>query len=258
MFPAKIDEQPADYLKGAGEIFAVFDTQDSGNISYGVTIDGHRYFVKTAGDPENTKPFSPPARRQEILRNAADLAASVEHDLLPAYHGLIESPWGPVLVYDWRDGDHLYTNLDRFRALSPEEISEALDQLFDLHDVLVSAGWIEGDFYDGSLLYDFGTRRLTVIDLDDYHQGAHTNTMGRMFGSTRFMAPEQLELGAHIDDHTTAYVMARTALVLLSDGTLTRTTFRGTPPQYAVLHEALTTRYPTYQAFYSTWLAASS
>lgn len=258
MFPTKIDEQPADYLKSAGEIFAVFDTQDSGNISYGVSIDGHRYFVKTAGDPDDTKPFSPAVARQEAVRRAGRLAAEVEHDVLPAYHGLIETPWGPALVFDWREGDHLRTHLARFQALSADEISEALNQLYDLHDVLSSAGWVEGDFYDGSLLYDFDAWQLTVVDLDDYRPGAYRNDMGRMFGSTRFMAPEQLELGADIDDSTTAYVMARAGLVLLADGSVDRPAFRGTDAQYAVLHEAVTTRYPTYQAFYSAWLEASS
>ncbi|GAA1721425.1 protein kinase [Kribbella yunnanensis] len=258
MFPAKIDEPPAIYLQTIGEIFAVFDAQDSGNISYGVTVDGRRYFVKTAGDSADLEPFLAPPQRQELLRRAAVLAESVEHELLPAYHGLIESPWGPVLVYDWRDGEHLGTQLERFHALSADEISEALDQLYDLHDVLSSAGWVEGDFYDGSLLYDFDTQQLTVMDLDDYRPGAYSNDMGRMFGSTRFMAPEQLTLGAEIDDHTTAFVMARTALVLLSDGTLDRMAFRGSNAQYAVLEKAVTTRFDSYQAFYSAWLEASS
>jgi serine/threonine-protein kinase len=253
VFPAKIDEPPAVYLHRVGEVFTTFDTQDSGNVSYGVTIDNHRYFVKTAGDPEDPEPFLPAEARHRVLRNAAHLAEDVEHELLPQYHGLIESPEGPVLVYDWRDGEHLRSNLDRFRALPVEEIVAALDQLYDLHDVLSAAGWVEGDFYDGSLLYDFNTHQLTAIDLDDYRPGAYENDMGRMFGSTRFMAPEQHTLGALIDDSTTAYVMARTAFVLLGD-----TNFRGTKPQQAVLQKATTTRFPSYQTFYSAWLASST
>jgi serine/threonine-protein kinase len=255
MFPGVIDEQPATYLQRTGEIFARFDTQDSGNVAYGVTVDNHRYFVKTAGDPENPQPFSPASRRQEDLRNAARLAESIDHDLLPAYHALIESPEGPVLVYDWRDGDHVRSNLDRFRALQVEAIVVVLDQLYDLHEVLSAAGWVAGDFYDGSLLYDFSTRQLTAMDLDDYRQGAFRNDMGRMFGSTRFMAPEELSLGAPIDDRTTAFVMARTGLVFLGDG---KEEFRGTDAQYAVLQEAVTTRFPSFQAFYSAWLASST
>ena len=47
----------ADLLRGefadpAGRIFARFDEQDSGNVSFGVEAHGARYFVKTAGAPD--------------------------------------------------------------------------------------------------------------------------------------------------------------------------------------------------------------
>lgn len=73
--------------------------------------------------------------------------------------------------------------------------------------------------------------------------------MGLMFGSERFRAPEELALGAPVDSRTTAYVMARAALVLMPDP----------PPAIAeVLVEATTARFPSYPAFYDAWLTASS
>jgi serine/threonine protein kinase len=264
MFPGEIDEQPVTYLERIGKIFARFDTQDSGNLSYGVTVGDQRYFFKTAGIASDTAPYLDFNGRQELLRTGARLARSVEHSLLPAFHGVIESPGGPVLAYEWRDGKHLGTDREdptsafqRFRALPVGEILAALDQLFDLHAELTTAGWVAGDFYDGTLLYDFGQRRLTVMDLDSYRFGPYRNDMGRMFGSSRFMAPEEFSLGAPIDDRTTAFVMARTGLVFLSDGTLDRSTCRAPDPQYAVLQEAVTTRFPTYAAFYDAWRTAS-
>lgn len=256
MFPHEIDVQPSTYLEQLGSIFARFGagTQDSGNASYGVRAADARYFVKTAGDPADPAPYLDFDGRVGLLRNAAELARSVEHPVLPTLHAVIESPGGPLLVYDWRDGEHLGTDRDnpssahqRFRELPLGEILAALNDLYDLHAHLDAAGWIEGDFYDGALLYDFRCQRLTVMDLDTYHRGPHHNTMGRMFGSTRFMAPEEFELGAAIDSRTTAYVMARTALVLLPD-----------PPRtlQAVLHQATTTRYPSFAAFHSAWQTA--
>jgi serine/threonine-protein kinase len=52
-----IDQSPGDFLRSIGQVFAVFDerTQDSGNISYGVLASDRRFFVKTAGMPENSK-----------------------------------------------------------------------------------------------------------------------------------------------------------------------------------------------------------
>jgi serine/threonine protein kinase len=267
VFPAAIDDRPDVFVHQFGEVFARFgaDTQDSGNVSYGVEVAGQRYFLKTAGDPADPEPFTTFERREGGLRNGARLAEAVRHPLLPEYHGLIESPAGPALVYEWRDGEHLGTRQDdptsafqRFRALPVEQVIAALDQLFDLHDLLSSEGWVAGDFYDGSLLYDFGTRQLTAMDLDDYQLGAYRNDMGRMFGSTRFMAPEEFSLGAPIDDRTTAFVMARTALVFLGDGTLDRPAFEGSDALYAVLQEAVTTRFPSYPAFHAAWRLASS
>ncbi|WP_143465786.1 serine/threonine protein kinase [Kribbella sp. ALI-6-A] len=264
MFPAEITQQPADYLQSLGRVFARFgaDTQDSGNISYGVDTGDARYFCKTAGDPDDQAPYLDFEARGQLLRNAARLATTVRHPLLPDFHQLIESPGGPILVYDWRDGEHLGTPAERrddpstpfqrFRALPVERIVAALDRLYDLHADLTAAGWVEGDFYDGALLYDFTQHQLTVMDLDSYVHGPYRNTMGRMFGSTRFMAPEEFALGAPVDDRTTAYVMARTGLVLLGEGDA----FRGTNPQYDVLQEATTTRYPSYTAYHTAWLRA--
>ncbi|GAA3150838.1 serine/threonine-protein kinase [Kribbella aluminosa] len=251
MFPGEIDVRPATYLNQLGTIFARFAPKGSGNISYGVQTDGARYFVKTAGDPANTEPHLDFTDRVALLRNTVELARAVAHPALPALHTVIESAGGPLLVYDWRDGDLLHNPdvPERFRALPTEEILAALDTLYDLHAALDAAGWVEGDFYDGSLLYDFTTQRLTVIDLDSYHRGPFRNTMGRMFGSSRFMAPEEHIFGAPIDTRTTAYALARAGLILLPD-----------PPQALedVLIEATTARFPSYRAFHEAWLTASS
>jgi hypothetical protein len=53
----RIEVAPDAYLAEVGEVFARFDerTQDSGNRSYGVAIGDDRYFVKTAGPPEDTR-----------------------------------------------------------------------------------------------------------------------------------------------------------------------------------------------------------
>ncbi|XVV08654.1 hypothetical protein ACQP2X_27825 [Actinoplanes sp. CA-131856] len=77
----RIDRAPADYLREAGSIFAVFDRQDSGNVSYGVEWDGERLFVKTAGSPERAE------RRWALLRNAARIGQAYRHEALPRLRG---------------------------------------------------------------------------------------------------------------------------------------------------------------------------
>ena len=271
------DQLPYAYLQANGTIFATFDQQDSGNISYGVACtdelgNQHRYFVKTAGEPTDAKPYLDHAGRVALLHNAVRLAHSCAHPALCALYNVIESPLGPLLVYEWVTGELLgvpstqrddsATPYQRFRALPPGEIAQALDQLYGLHDQLAAAGWVACDLYDGCLLYDFETHTLRVMDLDTYHQGPFTNTMGRMFGSSRFMAPEEFTLGATIDQRTTVFTLGRMAAILLGDGTLTQTAFRGTAQLHQVVLQACqpqpNQRFATVAAFCAAWFAASA
>jgi serine/threonine-protein kinase len=81
--------------------------------------------------------------------------------------------------------------------------------LLDLHVALAAAGWVASDLYDGCLIVDFATGRLHVVDLDSYRRGPSINETGRMFGATRFMAPEEFERGAVIDERTTVFNLGR-------------------------------------------------
>jgi serine/threonine protein kinase len=267
-----IDQTPDQYLRSIGVVFAEFGhpTQDSGNRSYGVQIGADRYFVKTAGDPEDPRPVLPHAARVALLRNAVQLHATCRHPILPPLYRVIESPSGPLLVYPWIDGELLgvprarrddpQSPFQRFRRLPAPTICRCLDAIFDLHAQLARAGWVAVDFYDGCLIYDFAAERIAVVDLDMYHAGPFQNDMGRMFGSTRFMAPEEFERGARIDERTNVFTMGRTALIFLSDGTLTADMFRGSRTLFAVVaracHPDRDQRFDSLAAFYRAWQAA--
>ena len=257
----RASSSPREFLAGVGEIFAVFDqrTQDSGNASYGVEVGGRRYFVKTAGDPDDDDSARlNHAERVGLLRNAAELARSVRHPALPKFHGVVESPRAPMPVYEWADGHLVRKALARVRALPASEVAGMLDTVFDLHAALAERGWVACDFYDGAMIYDFQRRRVRAVDLDCYRRGAFVNKMGRMFGSSRFMAPEEFELGAVIDERTTVFTLGRTAAVLLSDSSLNRAPFRGSDAQ----HEAMLTacrqspdeRFQSVAEFRAAWM----
>jgi serine/threonine-protein kinase len=240
---------PAAYLGRLGRIFATFDsrTQDSGNVSFGVEAVGRRWFVKTAGDPASTA-FLNHAERVALLQNAERLARDFSHPALPALVAVGESAWGAMLVYDWADGELLgapaerrgdpATAFQRFRRQPADEIAAAIETVLGAHVGLCGRGWVACDFYDGAMMYDFAARRLALFDLDSYSRGAFVNEMGRMFGSSRFMAPEEFEKGAPIDERTTVFTLGRTAAVFLSDGTLERAAFRGTDAQHAAMARA--------------------
>jgi serine/threonine protein kinase len=225
---SSMPEQPESFLPKVGEIFAKFDqhTQDSGNVSYGVETDGIRFFVKTAGAP-NSKAFLTHTERVFWLTNAVRVNSALRDPVLPRILNTIESPHGLVLVYEWVPGDLIgvpekkrsdpASSFHRFKSLPLNELVAALTSLFRVHAEFCSRGWIANDFYDGAMIYDFASGRLSLVDLDMYRDTPFPNDMGRMFGSTRFMAPEEFELGAEIDESTTVFNMGRCVDVFLGE-----------------------------------------
>ncbi len=263
-FDPGVESDPVTFLSERGEIFAVFDerTQDSGNVSYGLEVDGRRYFVKTAGRPDDDRSYLDHSGRVSLLRNAVRLAESSDHRTLPKFHQFVESSSGPMLIYDWVEGENVRNCLDRVRSLAVSEVTQLVTEVYDLHCELTCLGWIANDFYDGAMIYDFRSNRLHVMDLDSYNTGSFINSMGRMFGSSRFMAPEEFELGATIDERTTVFTMGRTAAVLMSDNSLERGPFRGTDGQYEVMvrccAEDPNDRFQTVAEMYAAWVEAQN
>jgi serine/threonine-protein kinase len=255
---------PRAFVAQHAEVFAVFDatTQDSGNVSYGGRVGDDRIFIKTAGVPDDPRPFLPHDARVALLRNAARLARDVSDPALPPLRNVVESVEGPLLIYDWVDGELVGTTRDRrgdptsafarFRALDARERAAALDTVFRVHVKLADRGWIASDFYDGSLIYDFARRRVYLVDLDSYRDGPFTNDMGRMFGSDRFMAPEEYALGARIDERTTVFTMGRAIIQFLP---------LGTEPIDRLIARACASepdrRFQTMTQFYEAWSAAA-
>ena len=220
-----------EFADPAGRIFARFDEQDSGNVSFGVEARGARYFVKTAGAPDAIGLPLAHADRLALLGNAERLARSVSHPALTRFVRSCDCAWGRALVYEWADGEHLHakrerrddptTAWQRFLHLPQRERLAVVQTLLDLHVELAAKGWVVGDFYDGCLMYDFAAKRLHVFDLDHYSPGPCRNTMGRMFGSTRFMAPEEFEKGRLIDERTTVFALGRAMTIFLGEAATT-------------------------------------
>ena len=264
------EQLPDDFLRSVGQVFAMFDerTQDSGNISYSVLAGPQRLFVKTAGIPNDPKSFLSHQQRVALLRNAVSFRRRVDHHTLPKLLNIIESPHGPMLVYEWVPGELIGVKrseranptspFQRFRALPTARLLGAFDLVFDFHRHVAELGWVAADFYDGSMIYDFPDQSLHLIDLDQYRDQPFTNDMGRMFGSTRFMAPEEFERGARIDEVTNVFTMGRVIAVFLSDGTLDLAPFRGGKPLYDVMIQACrlerNERFPSMKAFHEAWL----
>ena len=237
------DLVPLAFLERCGEVFHCFDQQDSGNVSYGVRVGGEHWFVKTAGDPD-APVFLDHAQRVALLNNAVQVWNSCTHPALSRLQHVISSPQGPLLIYEWLEGELI--NVPSARRSDPDsayqrfrghpDLAHALATLFDAHAALAAAGWVACDLYDGCLMWDGSELRL--IDIDHYQSGPFTNTMGRLFGSDRFMAPEEFELGARIDERTTVFNLGRFVFEFMGDGSTSRAAFRGSEAQWRIAREA--------------------
>jgi len=274
---ASIDEPASAYVARQGRVEREFSflTQDSGNISWIVEAPEGRLFIKTAGTgappPAGAPvPYSDHPGRVRLLRNAVDLARSCDHPALPALLNVIESPEGPMLVYRAVPGELIggptelradpASAYQRFAGLPAAAQLPAFDTLIDLHQALAGLGWVAGDLYDGCLILDFGTLTLHVVDLDAYRRGPSRNDMGRMFGSRRFMAPEEFQLGALLDQRTTVFTLGRLVRHFTTRLTDDTRCFDGPDALAAVVAQAVQPapedRFPTVAAFASAWQSA--
>lgn len=231
-------------------------------------VDRRRWFVKCAGDEEGVG----------WLQSAIRFHAAASHPrIVPLTRAVPVAGGGLALVYPWVDGDILNdpfvpgaaprddpdSAYRRFRSLPPTTIAGVIDEILDAHLAVAARGFVAVDFYDGCVIYDFGSGAVHLVDLDLYCPGPYVLASDRQFGSTRFMAPEEFCRGATIDERTTVFTLGRTAFVFLSAddrGDPAADLWRGSPAQYEVARRATaadsTDRYPTMEGFVAAWRAA--
>ena len=217
------------FLQQLGEVFCVFDEQDSGNICFGVDSGSEKLFVKYAG--ANTIMYSGnPEDAVDRLQTAMPVYHALRHPHLVELREHFSLDAGYAAVFTWFPGECLHAHwafTPRQKYQHPDSPSykhkqlplarrlDSLETIFAFHEHVVQQGYVAIDFYDGSILYDFARHITKICDIDVYHTLPCTNTMGRLWGSTRFMSPEEFELGAAIDEVTNVYTMGATAFVLL-------------------------------------------
>ena len=206
------------FLSPYGKAFKVFDDQDSGNICFGVENEaGEKCFIKYAG-AHTLRMYISPEEAVQNLKNALPLYENIRHESLIPFLGTLETETGFGLVFAWTDGQcmgRMYPESHaRFMTLGN---SEKLKVFRDIQSFLASvhrAGYTAVDFYDGSILYDFAHKQTLVCAIDYFLKQPCTNTMGRMWGSSTFMSPEEWEMGAVIDETTNVYTLGAFAFAL--------------------------------------------
>lgn len=252
------------FLHQWGQVLAAFDDQDSGNLGFRVrSRDGDR-FVKYAGaDTVRFTGRAPDA--VATLRSAQDAYRDLAHPTLIPLREAGEAGEGYALVFDWFEGACLgrqYGQRQRLAHLGARRRADVVQQLFDFAVEVAARGWVAVDLYDASLLGDPRTGRLGVCDIDFFRRAPTRNEVGRMWGSARFMAPEEHQRGAVLDEVTQQVALGGLAHTLLGDDiTKDPANWRGTPAQYAVAARARqphrADRWPSVAALADAWRAAT-
>lgn len=219
-----------DWLKALGNVFCVFDQQDSGNICFGVEKDNKKQFVKYAG----AKPLDFSGNPQDAtlrLSQAIPLYTALAYPHLIKLIDHFPTTNGYAAVFEWTEGECLhshwsfggrakYTHPDspfyRFRKLPIAKRLNSLDVIFSFHEHVEAKGYVAVDFYDGSILYDFSKDKTTICDIDFFRKAPSWNDIGKEFwGATRSKAPEEFILHAPIDARTNVFTMGAIAFGLL-------------------------------------------
>ncbi|KAB7668706.1 protein kinase domain-containing protein [Bacillus sp. B1-b2] len=261
-----------EWLINMGEVFSVFDEQDSGNICFGIEKDGTRKFVKYAG--AKTKEYTgQPEDAIAILKNSIPIYEHLKHKHLINLLEHFEVENGYVLVFEWFEGECLHSHWSfpppykynhpdspfyRFKQLPIEQRLKSFKSIVDFHLNVERNNYVAVDFYDGSILYDFKNNVTKICDIDLYKKKPFINKMGRMWGSSRFMSPEEFKLGSKIDERTNVYNMGAISFGLLG-GELDRSISKwdGGQELYKVAIRAVSLdrseRYSTIEEFISAW-----
>ncbi|MDA2233998.1 serine/threonine protein kinase [Bacillus cereus] len=266
-----------DWLIKLGTVFAVFDQQDSGNISFGVEKDGHKKFIKYAG-AQTIAYEGTTGDAIKRLKNSVTIYEDLKHESLIKLIDHFPVQSGYVLIFDWFDGECLHSHwrfpppekyenpnspFYKFRHLSTIERVHSLHSIFSFHTYVEKKNYVAIDFYDGSILYNFNTNETKICDIDLYSKKPYINKMGRLWGSSRFMSPEEFELNAIIDERTNVFNMGAMAFSLLGDEKdRSFIKWEASKELYAVAYRAVNDnraeRYASVTEFYEAWLKASN
>lgn len=209
-----------EFVHKYGKVFKVFDDQDSGNICFGVCDKGgSRYFIKFAGAPTECYDGTP-EDAVERLKATLPVYMDLKHPCLIRLLDAQDVAGGFAMVFRWAEGDcmgRMYpAQHNRFMNLPVEDRLRVFRDVLAFLEYVHDRGYVAIDFYDGSIMYDACDQggKTTVCDIDFFGRKPYYNHMGRMWGSSSFMSPEEFTLGAELDEVTNVYTAGAFAFAL--------------------------------------------
>ncbi len=215
-------KEPFDFssLSEYGKVFKVFDDQDSGNICFGTEKDEQKYFIKFAG-AKTAEYDGDPCDAVSRLKATAPIYENFRHKNLIEYMDSKEIGNGFAMIFKWADGEcmgRMYPESHRkFMSLSNDTKLKVFADILDFMKYTAKQNFVAIDFYDGSIMYDFENQKTIICDIDFFRKSPAVNNMGRMWGSSVFMSPEEFEKGAVLDEITNVYMLGAMAFSLFGN-----------------------------------------
>lgn len=252
-----------DFLKKYGKVFQVYDDQDSGNICFGIENKGRKIFVKFAG--AQTAAYSGDVFGAiQRLKATVPIYQTIKQKSLIKYITSEEIGEGFAMIFEWADGEcmgRMYEKSHEIIMKLPLDeklpiYESAIDFLIDI----VTMGYVAIDFYDGSIMYDLSRKEVTICDIDFFRKSPTVNDMGRMWGSSRFMSPEEYKYGEKIDEISNVFTIGKMGFSILTDSDLSFENFPLSQESFQVLEKAThpdrCERYASIAEFKKHWLKA--
>lgn len=212
-----------DFLKKYGKVFRVYDDQDSGNICFGMDNQDGKIFVKFAG-AQTAEYNGDVSEAIQRLKSTVPVYQSIRQKNLIRYRTSEETDQGFAMVFDWADGECMGRMYERSHEmimnLPLDEKLHIYEEVIDFMIDIAKTGYVAIDFYDGSIMYDMQRKVVTICDIDFFRKSPAVNDMGRMWGSSRFMSPEEYRLGEQIDEITNVFTIGRMGFSIFTDSDL--------------------------------------
>ena len=208
------------FINKYGKEFKVFDSQDSGNICFGTVKDDVKYFIKFAGS--QTAEYNGDTKvAVNQLKKALPIYKKLKYKNLIELVDFKNINNGFVMIFKWIDGCCMgRVCQEEHKIFMQLPTHEKLNIFFDILDFLEyvnSNGYVAIDFYDESIIYDSIIRKTTICDIDYFEKSPYVNNIGRMYGSSKFMSPEEFKFGAIIDEATNVYTAGAFAFALFGN-----------------------------------------
>ena len=254
------EEYDFGFLSGYGRVFKVFEEQDSGNICFGVKGENGKLFIKFAG-AKTAEYDGRPEDAVQRLKAAVHLYKALAHPSLIHLRDATEIGGGHAAIFDWADGEcmgRMYEDSHRrIMALTVEEKTKIFSSVIDFLKFTAAQGYQAIDFYYGSIMYDTVSGKTTICDIDYFRKQPAFNDMGRMWGSSRFLSPEEYEKGAALDEVTNVFTLGQMGFSLFTDSDRSQDVFPLTAGCFEVLMKAISPerekRYRSVAEFEENW-----